>query len=116
MFIILQDFSADEGFIGFGLAGQGHYGDNTTPEPSAVNLAEKWKWDSYEQYKGMPKEEARQKFIEWAMPIMDRNNYDWREPQQKLIEDKYKKCIDAKLAEGKSLEEIEAARQAYIDS
>ena len=62
----------------------------------------------------MSKEEARSRFIEYAIPIMERNNLPYDNPKKAIIDKWYNECIQEKLKAGQSLKEIEKARKAFL--
>ena len=62
----------------------------------------------------MSKEEARSRFIEYAIPIMERNNLPYDNPKKAIIDKQYNECIQEKLKAGQSLKEIEKARKAFL--
>ena len=48
----------------YGLYKQATVGDNTTPQPWAIKVEARAKWEAWTKCKGMSKEEAMQKYVE----------------------------------------------------
>lgn len=54
----------------YGLYKQATVGDNNTPKPTIFDLKGKYKWQAWEDLKGMSQEEAEQKYIELAEQLL----------------------------------------------
>lgn len=96
---------------------QALYGDVTQYQPTRPPFTEpleQLQWDYWSKAAGVSKKEAREKFLAAALPIMDRGGFSWENPNKALVDKNYEDCISSKLAEGKSLEEIKKAREAFL--
>ena len=49
---------------------QGMFGDNNTPKPGMLDIKEKYKWEAWNDVKGMDKQTARHKFAELAAQFL----------------------------------------------
>ena len=58
----------------------------------------------------MTKDEAQRAFLQIAIPILDKWNIDYTDPKKAVKERRYEECIDRKLKEGKTIQELEEQR------
>lgn len=71
------------------------------------------KWNAYEAVKGMDRVEARKEFVTHAKEILKEKGFSSENPDKARINAEYMSCVAAKLASGKSKEEIEKESHAF---
>ena len=115
MFDIKANCSRDKALKIYGYGRQGAFGDVQGERPSMFDIAGQFKWDAWNERKGMPREEAQRKFLELVEPLLKENGISLADPHQKDIEDKYEKCVEHLKDIGISAEVIEQAKQRQLN-
>ena len=62
----IKKLGKDEKLAIYAHGKQGRFGDNNDPKPGMLDIKEKFKWEAWTDIKGMDKQVARQKFMEFA--------------------------------------------------
>ena len=116
VFFYKTDYGNSEGVFIYSYGYQSEYGDQTQPKPSILDIVGTIKWNAWEGIKGMSRADAQQNFINYVTDFIKSKGRDdlLIDPEKAVIENKYKKCVDRALTEGKSLKELEEERQAFI--
>ena len=112
--VLLQNYSVEEGAIIYGLAQQAHYGDVQGEQPNAVNVEAYLMWGWWNDQRGKSKEQAIREWLEYTLPIIQREGMTIEHPDESLVQKKYKQCVDKQLELGVTLAEIEEQRQKYV--
>lgn len=113
-----EDYTMEEGidmFLHLAQATKGDAKDNYSERPPITDPRNRMMYDYWIELDGMPREEARRIYLEKARPIVERNGFQWENPQKEIIDREYNKCVEEQLAEGATVAELEAARKAYLD-
>lgn len=58
----------------YGLYKQATVGDNDKEKPGIFNMKDRYKWDSWEQLKGMSQEDAEKEYIEFVDELISKYN------------------------------------------
>ena len=99
------DISKKEQLILYALGHQAEYGDATPPRPPITQYEEQMKWDEWHAQKGMPKEEAIQKFLMHAYPILYDRDVNTDDPNKEAGEKAYHDCMNPKSPEEEPTDE-----------
>lgn len=111
-----EHFSWIEAEEGYGLANQGYTGDQQKPKPSPLDVVKYAMWLSWDRYRGMPKDEAQIKYIEWSEKIANRHGYSLEHPEKALIDKQYEQCVKKKLESGITMKQIEEDKAKFIEN
>ncbi len=66
--------AADDMLIAYAYFKQATVGDNDTPRPTeSSNVVQTFKYDAWKRLIGMPKEEAKRRYIQTIIELLDRN-------------------------------------------
>lgn len=71
--------------------------------PSPIDVLNYAKWEAWEHYKGMPQDEAQQKYIDYSESMIKKLGGDITVPDKAFIEKTYAQCVEKKLSEGATL-------------
>lgn len=97
-----MDVGPIKGLKMYGVGQQGTWGDVNTPRPGGFDFIEGLKWDAWNEVKGMPRLEARNRFIAIAKSILKKKGKNTIDPNKVIISQKYAECVQHKVAFGMS--------------
>lgn len=74
---------------------QGLYGDNTESTfPPGSNVEAQYRWYQWKSYQGMDINEAKFKFLELAVPVLEAFGINVSDPNKTRIEQEYQDCLN----------------------
>ncbi|GAA5996053.1 uncharacterized protein JCM10292_004917 [Rhodotorula paludigena] len=62
----------DDKLTFYGLFKQANVGDNDTKKPGMMDFAGKYKWEAWNKNKGLSTDEAKHKYVEHFIAVLDR--------------------------------------------
>ncbi|GAA5953896.1 hypothetical protein JCM8115_004190 [Rhodotorula mucilaginosa] len=65
--------SQDDKLLFYGLFKQATVGDNTSPKPGMMDFTGKYKWAAWNEQKGVSAEEAKSKYVEHYIALLDKD-------------------------------------------
>ena len=69
----------------YGLGQQAQFGDNNTEEPHFWEIRDHLKWAAWNDEKGRSRQEARDQFVEMAIPLLLAVGFDPEDPMKEII-------------------------------
>ena len=87
-------FSLNDALKFYGVAAQGHLGDNPNPEPPLYDVERNILWNAWDKERGKPQDEARKEFLDIAYADLKKRGIPPAVDKLKIEKDKeYIECL-----------------------
>lgn len=83
----------EEGAVIYGLAQQAHYGDLQGERPNIMNMEAYLMWGWWNDQRGKSREAAIKEWLEFSIPVLEREGQPTEHSEKALIEKKYNECV-----------------------